>query len=610
MKNHLIHYGDDRIKSRQRTSFLLLFILFILIAELTKGQDMYVSPNSNFFVHGGSVGIFSNVTNAGNMGSKPGAVVKFMGLKWTNDSLATMPDETSYKKGSSVPTSFNGSGGMFWFSNSHQSQLLSGGYRIGDKNTTGFPNLQIDNPNGIYLAGSSDVEIRKTLNFVNGKIWANGNNLKVGDTDPGTITGYSEKNYVVTGNAVTGGFLYRANLNNASGQIVFPVGADDVYYTPAIVAYKGTAQDFRVRPFNMKSANILNRDNNDSGLLQTTWNIGKSFDEIAEMDVYLDNPPSLEGSVFSKNNSSAYITHYDRTVAVWDTIKKTEIIASSFYNIHLPGHNKVLNGRRFVRSFEQNEFFSKSVSSVYTVPERIGLAESASLGVLQMDKSYNVALNIIVENNGLVDLNSVTVSNNLRKTLAYPISFKVLSLSATGSLLPNLNFDGLEEGDTTLLMPSSQLLTKQSDTIHLLINLQNVKNPSNSYYNSSFAYAQSALTGNFVRTASSSGINTELEIAATPIYLHSPSNESIPVVVLMNNPSIVNQFVLKSLDYIERLNWQLVDYNGKPIQFGEFRDLMKGTVHIANTPILSKGIYFIKLNADGKLLTTLKWIKL
>ena len=610
MKNYLIHYGDDRIKSRQRTSFLLLFIILIFIAEMSKGQGMYVAPNSNFFVHGGSVGIFSNVENAGNIGSKPGAVVKFMGLEWINDSLSTMPDETSYKKASSVPTSFNGSGGIFWFSNSTQSQLLTGGYRIGNQNTASFPNLQIDNPNGIYLAGSSDVAIRKTMNFINGKIWVNGNNLKVGVTDPGLITGYSEKNYVVTGNAVNGGFLYRANINNASGQIIFPVGADDVYYTPAIVAYKGTAQDLRVRPFNMMSANILNRNNNDSVLLQTTWNIGKNSNEVAEMDVYLDNPSALEGSLFTKSANTAYITHYDRSMAVWDTIKKAEIIASSFYNIHLPGHNKVLNGRRFVRSFEQNEFFSKSVSSEYSVPEKLGLAETASLGVLQNDKTYNVALNLIIENNGLVDLNSVTVSNNLRKTLAYPISFKVLSLSATGSLLPNLNFDGLDEGDTTLLMPSSQLKIKQSDTIHLLVNLQNVTNPSNIYYNSSFAYAQSALTGNFVRTASASGISTELEIAATPIYLHSPSNESTPVVVLMNNPSSVNQFVLKNLDYIERLNWQLVDYNGKPIQMGEFRDLMKGTVHVANTPLLSKGIYFIKLEGDGKFLTTLKWIKL
>ena len=601
MKKYLIQHAGRSFQLHVKvlTRFFQILLLVLVTHENVSSQGMYIAPNSNFFVHGGSVGIFSNVSNAGNLGTKPGAVVKFMGTTWQNDSLATLPDETSFKKGESVPSSFEGKGGLFSFSQSaaiHQ-QTLNAGFNIQNHTGANFPNLQIDNSKGIILIGSSDAQIRNSLDFKNGKLYVDGENLQIGNNDAGTITGYSDKNYIVTGEGADGGFLYRAHVSNASGETVFPVGADDINYTPAIIVYKGSAQDFRVRPINMKFSNTDN--------IQTTWNIGKNSNEVAEMDVFLDNPASLETNLTEKANGNTYITHFDKTLAVWDTIKTSEIISSNLLNVHNVLHNKVLNGRRFFKSFEQNEYFSKSINGLLVMPEKLGLAENAEKIEMQSDKTYNVDLMFIVENKGLVQLNSLVVSNNLHHTFNTQAAFKVLSISATGTLHPNLHFDGLINGDTALLQSSSTLAVNQIDTIHLQINVQSLNSSNEVYYNSSYATAQSSLTGNFIKTTSVNGFNTDLAYAATPVYV-----SSVSAITLLNNPSKLNQFSLMSEADFKRLSWQLIDYNGRIIQTGEFRDVVKGKVNTSESMNLNPNGYVINLAGDGKLLQPLRWIKL
>jgi len=80
-------------------------------------------------------------------------------------------------------------------------------------------------------------------------------------------------------------------------------------------------------------------------------------------------------------------------------------------------------------------------------------------------------------------------------------------------------------------------------------------------------------------------------------------------ILLLNNPSTNNQFnIVIGSDY-QRVNWELVDNNGRVMQSGVFSGVMKGVVNIAQTQNTSAGTYFIKLIADGKVLPTQKWIK-
>jgi hypothetical protein len=600
MKKLINFYTTDSFKWYKKIGKLAVQIgvIVITIIENVAAQGMFIAPNSNFYVHGGSVGIFSNITNAGHLGTKQGTVVKFMGNSWTNDSSATMPDESGFNNALNAQNT--GIGGVFSFSNpiANNPQIINGGYHINKQAGANFPNVQIDNANGILLTGNTDIQIRHALDFKNGKLFINGKSLQVGVNDPGIITGYNDKNYIVSGTEMDGGFLYRANVSNANGEVFFPVGADDIYYTPAIIVYKGSAQNFRVRPFNMK----YNSDN----VIQTTWNIGKSNNEIAEMDVYLDNPASLEANLQSAGNGKMFISHFEKSSATWDTITESEMITANLLNVHNSLHNKVLNGRKFFKSFEQNEYFSKSPNGLLIMPEKIGLAEIAENIELQNDKSSNVILSFIVENKGLVNLNNLSVSNNLNKTFNdVQASFKVLSISATGSLHPNIHFDGKLNGDTSLLQSSSYLEVNKVDTIRLLINVQPVNNAAEIYYNSSYATAQSSLTGNFIKTTSVNGFNTSLAIAATPVFINAVSS-----VTLLNNPSKLNQFSFISDANFKRLSWQLMDYNGRLVQAGEFRDILKGKVNTSDPMSLNPNGYLIKMNGDGKVLPTLKWIKL
>ena len=80
-------------------------------------------------------------------------------------------------------------------------------------------------------------------------------------------------------------------------------------------------------------------------------------------------------------------------------------------------------------------------------------------------------------------------------------------------------------------------------------------------------------------------------------------------IILLNNPSSVNQFnIVIGSDY-QRVNWQLIDNSGRVMEAGTFNGVTKGVVNIAQTQNLVSGTYYIKLIEDGKVLTTKKWIK-
>lgn len=89
----------------------------------------------------------------------------------------------------------------------------------------------------------------------------------------------------------------------------------------------------------------------------------------------------------------------------------------------------------------------------------------------------------------------------------------------------------------------------------------------------------------------------------------SKADIAVGGILLLNNPSSMNQFNIVMGADCQKLNWQLVDNSGKFIQSGLFNNVTKGTVNIAITKNLITGSYFIKLSADGHTLPTQKWIK-
>jgi gliding motility-associated-like protein len=547
------HYQPCR-KSiwKSRVNWMMVCLMgLILQTTAVAGQGLYIAPGANVFVHSDSVGIFTNVSNSGNFGSKPGTVIGFMGLLWSNDTTAALPDEGSYAGNISTPTTFTGSGGLFWFNSFAaslgQPQLLTGGYLVSSRKGPSFPNLKVDNPQGIFLSGDLDLQVRNVLNFANGKLWVNGNNLMMGSAKPGLVTGYSETRYIVTGTGITGGFLYYARVDSTAGQVVFPVGADILYYTPAAITYKGVAQNFKVRPFDQIFSHAINGVNGntlDQSFVQTTWNIGKETSDSAETDIVLQHPRLLEGTVFALKRDSSYITRYDGSRMVWDTIPASGVHQPGKLTTGTPQDSTFENVRGFIMALSPNEYLSKTVSLSVGLIAKLGLANNLDQLIAHEDGSCDVALSMVVQNQGKNDLRRVLVSNNLTNTFTSSVSIDILSLKATGSLVANAGYNGLSNGDTMLLLPTSSLATRHTDTIHLFINV-NPGSLNGTFYNLAYGVALTKATGYTVTTTSVNGLNPSGPPGKTPITLRK-LKVRIPGGFSPNGDGVNDKFVMDS----------------------------------------------------------------
>lgn len=543
------HYHRCRQLLYKYRAAIVLLLWIALHTVAVTGQGLYVGPKANVFVLGDSVGIFTNVSNKGNFGSKSGAVIDFMGLLWSNDSTASMPDEGSYTGNLSTPTTFTGTGGLFWFNSFAtsigQPQLLTGGYIVSSRKGPSFPNVKVDNSQGLFLSGETDAQVRNTLNFTSGRLWLNGNNLMVGSTAPGSITGYNQTQFIVTGSGITGGFLYRAALDSMAGQIVFPVGADTSYYTPAAITYKGLSQSFKVRPFNQVFNQAVSGTTSDPSFVQATWHIGKENNETAETDIVLQHPKSMEGSVFTtKKDSSSYITRYDGVLGAWDTVPASALHTPGRLTTGVQQDSTFENFRNFIMALSPDEYFSKAINLSTAAIAKLGLANNVDQLAAHPDGSCDVALTMVVQNQGTNNLHRVQVSDNLTNTFTSSMAVIVISLNATGTLIANSAFNGATSGDTMLLLPSSSLAAHQTDTIHLTINV-NPGTLTGTFFNLAYATGLTAKTGYTVTTTSVNGLDPTGPPGKTPIKLRKVKVH-IPAGFSPNKDGINDKFVIDS----------------------------------------------------------------
>jgi hypothetical protein len=95
-----------------------------------------------------------------------------------------------------------------------------------------------------------------------------------------------------------------------------------------------------------------------------------------------------------------------------------------------------------------------------------------------------------------------------------------------------------------------------------------------------------------------------------PTAINNPSSPiNTGQIILLNNPTKNNQLSLISDQYYFKLNWEIIDLNGIPIQEGTFRMVSKGSRISATTKSLTPGTYFVKLTGDDKSVQTKKWVR-
>jgi gliding motility-associated-like protein len=463
-----------RMKEKSIVCWLFFLYPFLLHAEGLDTFGVYVSPNATLYVQGTNIqmSIMSRVINSGAFGTMQGAMVNMMGNAWRNTAGASFPDESGIN-------SFTGTGGIFRFNSLVSQQHVTSSYSVAGKTGTSFPNITVDNPFGLQLFGS-DAHIRSVLHFSNGMLSLNGYNLLVGVNDPGTISGYTENKFVLTGNTVAGGYLYRAKVTGSSGSVMFPVGAQAETYAPMAVMFNSPVpQDVRARVFDNIYRNAFAGTTGSPASVQQTWNIGHEISGKVPAIVALQHMTRNEGALFTVHRGSSFVSRYDFGIKTWDTLEPADIITPGTHTTGVPFAQSHIHARSF-DSLGANTYLTKTAD---TRGDSITLAKAALTPILQPDGSFMVTYVFLVHNGGRIPAHSLQVFDTLSKVFTSPATYSVSSVKASGSLVANTAFDG--EGATNLLLSTSTLATKKTDTITLVLNV--VTNSREGYfYNNAF----------------------------------------------------------------------------------------------------------------------------
>jgi len=321
---------------------IIVILLMVLCSGAVQAQTgFYIPQQGKVFFSGGGATIFTDVNNQGQLGVGRNATVNFKGHQWTNAAAADITDESGgHSSGGMVRILTPDTGGLL--------QMITAGYNAASRTGPAFPNLTIFNPSGVRLLSSS-MKVRRQLDLAAGTLDVNGNILVVGDNDPGQITGYNDKNFVITGPVPNGGFLLRERLTDANGRVVFPVGTAAGHYTPAAIHFhNGLPDDFYVRVSDSVKAQLTNGEALYQWSVNKTWQIGQlQHPGEAVVDITLEHDVSDEGALFGANRRVAYVSQYVN--GAWDIGYPQSVPVPGT----LTSGGVVVNGRDNTRSFQQ-----------------------------------------------------------------------------------------------------------------------------------------------------------------------------------------------------------------------------------------------------------------
>lgn len=339
--------------------YLIAILILFGAGSAFAQQGAYIPPGGKAWIFGTApIALYGNMQEEGILGSNPNATFYFYGKRWVNGNAAALPDESL--------TGTTGVGGRFLFSSNNTlygnpgQQSVFGAYSVAAGSGVSFPNLELSNAAGLLLEDLSDLKVRNNLHFSNGHIFLNGWNLAVGQNAPGTITGYSDRRFVVTGTEAAGGFLYREGLTGASGRVVFPVGTAVNNYAPAAIAHQGAPDLFKVRVFDNILLNATGGPALQDTFIAKTWNIGHTQTGHAPTDVILQHMNTAEMPMYAAYRDSSYIIHYANNA--WDRLPQLPYLPQAGNLTTQPmGAAASMHLRSFATGLASEEYFSKTI---------------------------------------------------------------------------------------------------------------------------------------------------------------------------------------------------------------------------------------------------------
>lgn len=354
--------------SIQTRHIILLLTLLSRLGPAVAQTGFFVPRAGKVFFSGGAT-IFSDVSLEGQMGLGRNAVLNFSGHKWENAVVADITDE---RRG-------RGTGGMIRFippDSGNKLQFITAGYNAAARTGPVFANLTIANAAGVRLLSSS-MKVRRWLNFAEGTLDVEDNILVVGDNSVGLITGYNDKNFVITGPSPNGGFLLRERLSAASGLVVFPVGTAAGHYTPAALkVHSRLPDDFYVRVSDGVKSRLTDGQDLSKWSVNKTWQIGElqhPGEDVVE--ITLQHDLHDEGIDFMGNRQTAYVSQY--TSGSWDIGYPHAGVGPGHLTTGPPLTNGGTNTRKFQHTMSQASWFTKLAGYNDTARNRTNLWFSA-----------------------------------------------------------------------------------------------------------------------------------------------------------------------------------------------------------------------------------------
>jgi hypothetical protein len=222
-----------------------------------------------------------------------------------------------------------------------EAQSLAGGYNLTGGTGPSFPNVSIENNKGVWLSDLNDLHIRGRLQFKSGYLYLNGWNAVIDDS----ITGYSSKGFVVTGEDIGGGSLYRNPQPNGD-LLVFPIGTDAASYSPmAIKSKEGFTSYAGARVFDHVLPKATTGAPEDSDAVMKTFQL-TSAQLRQQTTVLIQHQEADEGVRFAPYRDSSYISQFYN--GYWDTDTLPHgVIRPGSLTTGKPGSDTYVNDRSF-----------------------------------------------------------------------------------------------------------------------------------------------------------------------------------------------------------------------------------------------------------------------
>ena len=301
---------------------------------------------------------------------------------------------------------------------------------------TTFDFLTLNNSTGLTLQPSSAVTVNQTLTLTSGRLTIGTNNLTVG----GSLTGFSNSNYIVTNNS---GLLRRTV---AASNITFPVGNTTSIYNPITFNNSGTSDTYGVRVLNTVPAGA-----NPTKTITRQWITTEAVAGGSNLLVVAQYNTGEIGAGFAAATDN-FIGHYNGTVYS-QQVAATQAGANPFTvssNSNLTPIDLTTGTQYFAIGRDNGLLSVPSRYIVNTITPSSPTAGSGFNATITVQDNYNTnailttSSNFSLTSNGNAGVISGTTSGTIPSgTSSVVVSGIILPNSGTGATLTATNTSGV-----------------------------------------------------------------------------------------------------------------------------------------------------------------------